>query len=159
VERQSASACLTWDITWTLCNACNPTFIDRSSVPHAHVECASGIGHIRQKYPFEIDCKFFSEGRCFYDLAWYCVYRVPLLCDKFWACLDLKSKVAVVENAKKCCILRIMIAVTGNNWSSHFCVACWNAAERNRMFSPHVHRRTCLSVWCALFAQPTKSSI
>jgi len=28
-------------------------FIDRSSVPHAHVECAPGIGHIRQKkYPF-----------------------------------------------------------------------------------------------------------
>jgi len=26
VERQSASAYFTWDITWTLCNACNPTF-------------------------------------------------------------------------------------------------------------------------------------
>jgi len=28
-------------------------FIDRSSVPHAHVECAPGMWHIRQKnYPF-----------------------------------------------------------------------------------------------------------
>jgi len=27
-----------------------------------------------------------------------------------------------------------MIAVAGNDWSSHFCVACWNAAERNRTF-------------------------
>jgi len=28
-------------------------FIDRSSIPHAHVECATGMGHIRQKkYPF-----------------------------------------------------------------------------------------------------------
>ena len=27
--------------------------IDRSSVPHAHVECARGMGHIRQKkHPF-----------------------------------------------------------------------------------------------------------
>jgi len=30
------------------------------------------------------------------------------------------------------------------------CVTCWNAAECNRAFSPRVHRRTCLSVWCAL---------
>jgi len=26
VERQSASAYFAWDITWTLCNAWNPTF-------------------------------------------------------------------------------------------------------------------------------------
>jgi len=26
VERQSESAYFTLDITWTLCNACNPTF-------------------------------------------------------------------------------------------------------------------------------------
>ena len=37
-------------------------FIDRSGVPHAHVECAPGMEHIRQKkHHFEIDCKFFSE--------------------------------------------------------------------------------------------------
>ena len=39
-------------------------FIDRSSLPHAHVECAPGMGHIRQKkYLFQIDCKIFSEER------------------------------------------------------------------------------------------------
>jgi len=27
-----------------------------------------------------------------------------------------------------------MIAVTGNDWWSHFSVACWNAAERKRTF-------------------------
>jgi len=26
MEKQSASAYFTWAITWTLCNACNPTF-------------------------------------------------------------------------------------------------------------------------------------
>jgi len=26
VERQSASTYITWDITWTLCNTCNPSF-------------------------------------------------------------------------------------------------------------------------------------
>jgi len=45
-------------------------------------------------------------------------------------------------------ICRVMIAVTDNYWSSHFWVACWNAAECNPTFSPRVHRRTCLSVWC-----------
>jgi len=44
-------------------------FIDRSGVPHAYVECVPGMGHARQKYPFQIDCKIFSEGRCFYILA------------------------------------------------------------------------------------------
>ena len=53
------------------------------------------------------------------------------------------------------CICHVMIAVTSNYWSSHFCLACWNAAECNRMFSPCVHRITCLSVWCALLVQST----
>ena len=53
------------------------------------------------------------------------------------------------------CICRVMIAVTGNYWSSHFCVASCNAAECNRTFSLRVHRRTCLSVWCALLVQST----
>jgi len=66
-------------------------FIDQLSVPDAHVECAPGMGHIRQKkYRFWIDGKIFFEERCFHVLAWSCVYRVALLCDKFWACLDLK---------------------------------------------------------------------
>jgi len=41
-------------------------FIDRSSVPHAHVECTPGMGHIRQKkYPFQIDCKIFLKDVVF----------------------------------------------------------------------------------------------
>jgi len=27
-------------------------FIDRSGVPHAHIKCAPGMGHIRQKKNF-----------------------------------------------------------------------------------------------------------
>jgi len=66
-------------------------FIDRSGVPHAHVDCAPGMGHTKQKkHPFWIDCTIVSEGRYFRVLAWYSVYRVALLCDKFSACLDLK---------------------------------------------------------------------
>jgi len=49
VERQSASAYFTWDITWTVFNACNTTFFDRSGAPHAHVESAPWMGHTRQK--------------------------------------------------------------------------------------------------------------
>jgi len=37
-------------------------FIDQSSLPHAHVECAPGMGHIRQKmYLFKSVVKFFLE--------------------------------------------------------------------------------------------------
>ena len=43
-------------------------------------------------------------------------------------------------------ICRVMIALTGNCWSSHFRVACCNAAECICTFTPRVHRRTCLSV-------------
>ena len=45
-------------------------FIDRSGVPHAHVKCAPGMGHTRQKkYSFQIHCKTFSERRCVHVLA------------------------------------------------------------------------------------------
>jgi len=65
-------------------------FIDRSGVPHVDLKCAPCMGHTRQKKcSFQIDCKIFSEGHCFHVLAWYCVYWVALLCDKFWACLGL----------------------------------------------------------------------
>jgi len=36
-----------------------------------------------EKVPFLIDGYIFSEGRCFHVLAWYCLHRVALLCDKF----------------------------------------------------------------------------
>jgi len=51
---------------------CMPTqlFIDRSSVHHAHVECAPGMRHTRQKnYFLQIDCKLCSEWRCFHVLV------------------------------------------------------------------------------------------
>jgi len=66
-------------------------FIDQSGVLHAHVECAPVMGTLDRKSTlFKLIAKFFSEGHCFRVLAWYCVYRVVLLCDKFWTCLDLK---------------------------------------------------------------------
>jgi len=57
VEKQSAGAYFTCDITWILCNACNPTFIDRSSVPHAwgtlDRKSTTCVGHTRpKKHPF-----------------------------------------------------------------------------------------------------------
>jgi len=46
VEKKSAIAYFTWDITWTLRNACNPTFY----WPVKSTQC---MGHTRQKkYPF-----------------------------------------------------------------------------------------------------------
>jgi len=65
-------------------------FIDQSGVPRAHVECAPGTGTLDRKSTlFKLIVNFFSEGCCFHVLAWCCVYRVVLLCDKFWACLDM----------------------------------------------------------------------
>jgi len=41
-------------------------FIDRSDVPHAHVECASGMGHTRQKRTlFKLIVKFFLKDVVF----------------------------------------------------------------------------------------------
>jgi len=76
-------------------------FIDRSGVPHAHVESAPGIAHTRQKkHLLQIDCKCFSEWRVF--MFWHdIVYKELLYCvtnfELVWTC----NKVAVVENAKK----------------------------------------------------------
>ena len=76
-------------------------FIDRSGVPHAHVESAPGIAHTRQKkHLLQIDCKCFSEWRVF--MFWHdIVYKEVLYCvtnfELVWTC----NKVAVVENAKK----------------------------------------------------------
>ena len=69
VERQS----VTWDIMWILWNAWNPTF-------YWPVRCTPCLGHTRQKkYPFQIDCKIFSEGRWFHVLAWYYVTNFKLI--------------------------------------------------------------------------------
>jgi len=61
VEKHSlASDYFTRDVTWTLRNACDPTF-------YWPVRCAPCTGHTRQKnYPFKIDCKIIYEGCCFH---------------------------------------------------------------------------------------------
>jgi len=58
-------------------------FIDRSGVPHAHVECAPCLGILDRKSTiFELIVQFFSERGCFPVLTWYGAYRVTLLCNK-----------------------------------------------------------------------------
>jgi len=53
VERQSASAYLHGVSRERYAMHGTQLFIDRSGVPHSHVDCTPGIGHIRQKkYPF-----------------------------------------------------------------------------------------------------------
>ena len=53
VERQSASAYFTWVLRERDAMHATQLFIDRSGVSHAHVECAPGMGYLRQKkYPF-----------------------------------------------------------------------------------------------------------
>jgi len=102
VERQSASACFTWDTTWTLCNACNPTFFDRSGVPHVHVECASCLGHTQQKkYLLKCIVQFFLKGvvvMFWHDFLYvkllYCVTNIKLV----WTW----NKAAVADIGKKC---------------------------------------------------------
>ena len=95
VERQSASAYVTWDITWILCNACNPTFFDRSGVPHAW-------GTLDRKNTlFKLIIKFFVKGVIF--MFWHDIVHIELLyCLTNFELVWTWNKVAVVENAKKC---------------------------------------------------------
>jgi len=98
VERQSASG-----ISREQC-AMHATqlFVDRSGVPHAHVECAPCMGRgLTEKVPlFELLVKFFLKGVVFiflHDIVYiellYCMTNFELVCT--W------NKVAVVGNAKK----------------------------------------------------------
>ena len=55
-------------------------FIDRSGVPHAHVECAHawGMRHTRQKSPlFKLIVKFFVKGVVF--MFWHDIVYIELL--------------------------------------------------------------------------------
>jgi len=66
-------------------------FIDRPGVPHAHVQCAPCMGHIRQKTcPFQIGCKIFLKGVVF--MFWHDILYMELLycVTKFELCLDMK---------------------------------------------------------------------
>jgi len=49
VERQSASSYFTWDITWTLCNACNPTFYWLVRCTPCSCQVCPCMGYTRQK--------------------------------------------------------------------------------------------------------------
>ena len=80
MERQSASADFTWDITWTLCSAFNPTFY--WPVRCTPVRCTTG-----QVYPM------FWHDIVYIELL-YCVTNFELV----WTW----NKVVVIENAKKC---------------------------------------------------------
>ena len=52
-------------------------FIYQSSVPHVHVECASGMGHVRQKkYPL-MGVQFLLQGIVF--MFWHNVAYIELL--------------------------------------------------------------------------------
>jgi len=53
VERQSATAYFTWNITWTLCNACNPTFYWQvRCTPCSCQVCPMHGAHSTEKVPF-----------------------------------------------------------------------------------------------------------
>jgi len=100
VERQSTSAYITWDITWTLCNACNPTFFDWSGVPHAHVECAPCMSTLDRKCTlFKMIINFFLRCVVFWH---YIVYIELLYSVTIFELVWTWNKGAVVENAKKC---------------------------------------------------------
>jgi len=79
----------------------NQLFIDRSGVPHAHVECASCLGTLDRKCTlFKLIVKFFLKGVVF--MFWYDIAYVELL--YFVTNFELVwtwNKVAVVENATK----------------------------------------------------------
>jgi len=53
VERQSASAYFAWDITWTLCSACNTTFYwPVRCTPCSCGKCPRHSAHSTEKVPF-----------------------------------------------------------------------------------------------------------
>jgi len=75
-------------------------FIYQSSVPHVHVECASGMGHVRQKkYPL-MGVQFLLQGIVF--MFWHNVAYIELLyCVTNFELVWTWVKAAVVRNAKK----------------------------------------------------------
>ena len=103
LERQSASAYFTWDITWTLCNACNPTF---SLTGQVRPMLMSSVLHARstldRKAPFLNWLQnFFKRGVIF--MFWHdIVYRELLYCVTNFELVCTWNKVAVIENAKAC---------------------------------------------------------
>ena len=87
-------------------------FIDQSGVTHVHVECAPCMGHD------------IMLGAWYDIVAWYCVYRVALLCDKFWACLDLKKSSNGWKCKKVSTVPHLPLLTSYFRFSSH-CFGFW----------------------------------
>jgi len=79
-----------------------PNLFYRSGVPHAHVECASLMGHTRQKSSLlKLIVKFFLKGVVV--MFWHDIVYIELLyCVTNFELVWTWNKVAVVENAKTC---------------------------------------------------------
>jgi len=99
VERQSASAYFTWDVTWTLWN---PTFY----WPVRYTQCSCRVyprhgAHSTEKYPFWICCKIFLKDIVF--MFWHDIMYIELLhCVTNFELVWTWNKVTMFENAKKC---------------------------------------------------------
>ena len=76
-------------------------FIDRSGVPHAHVECAHAWGTLDRKSSlFKLIVNFFLKGVVF--MFWHDIVYIELLyCVTNFELVWTWNKVVVVENAKK----------------------------------------------------------
>jgi len=101
VERQSASAYFTWDISWTLCNASNVLLSGQvylmlmSSVPHARSTLD------RKRTLFKLIVNFFLKGIVF--MFWHDIVYIELLyCVTNFELVQTWNKVAVAEHAKTC---------------------------------------------------------
>jgi len=102
VERQSASTYFTWNITWTLCNARNQTFLTGQMYPMLMSSVPQGWGTLDRKSTlFKLIAKFFLKGVVF--MFWHDIVCIDLLyCVTNFEFVWTWNKVAVVENAKKC---------------------------------------------------------
>ena len=97
---ESASACFTWDITWTLCNACNPTFYwPVRCTPCSCRVCLMPGAHSTEQVLFKLIVQFFRKGVVF--MFWQDIVYIELLyCVTNFELVWTWNKVAVVENAK-----------------------------------------------------------
>ena len=127
VERQSARAYFTWDITWTWCNACNPTFFwsVRCTLCSCRV-CPQAWGTFdRKSAHFELIANFFLNGVVF--MFWNDNFHIELLYwVKHFELVWTWNKVAVVENAKSVDCTppspTFLTAFDIGKGSSHYCI-------------------------------------
>ena len=108
-------------------------FIDRSCVPHAHVECARVWGTLDRKSTlFKLIVNFFLKGVVF--MFWHAIVYIELLyCVTNFELVWTWNKLAVVEIAKRC-RLYSTFPYFKNFFGQFFCLAflhvfvsCWFA--------------------------------